>query len=52
MSDSEAETILREVVSRSEVDCRHGNKQSHGGEGEGEWAVMYVRLRFVAHLHP
>lgn len=39
---------MREVVRRALVDSRHG--QYGKGQGQAKWAVMYVRLRFVARL--
>ncbi len=40
-NDEEAESIMNEVVKICEVDCR---------DASGNWAVMYVRLRFAAVL--
>ncbi|KAJ3720557.1 S-adenosyl-L-methionine-dependent methyltransferase [Lentinula raphanica] len=41
LSDGEAEEVMREVEEMCRVDCQDGN---------GNWAVVYVRLRFVAVL--
>lgn len=48
-SDEEAKEILLEVVKRSELDTRAMSNIGKALEGsEGQWSVMYVRLRFVA----
>lgn len=39
MSEQEMEDVMQEVEDICSVDCR---------DGEGRWAIMYVRLRFVA----
>ncbi|KAF5391044.1 hypothetical protein D9757_004064 [Collybiopsis confluens] len=41
LSDTEAEEIMKEVQDICQVDCQDGN---------GNWAMIYVRLRFVAVL--
>ncbi|KAJ3764641.1 S-adenosyl-L-methionine-dependent methyltransferase [Lentinula raphanica] len=41
LSDGEAEAVMREVEEMCRVDCQDGN---------GNWAVVYVRLRVVAVL--
>ncbi|KLO17290.1 S-adenosyl-L-methionine-dependent methyltransferase [Schizopora paradoxa] len=41
MSDEEAESIMKEVQDMCEVDMK---------DSEGNWALMYTRLRFVAFL--
>jgi trans-aconitate methyltransferase len=40
MSEEEAQKIMKEVVRRCEYDMK----------ADGKWALMYVRLRFVAIL--
>jgi len=48
-SDAEAREILLEVVKRSELDTRAMSDIGKPFENsEGQWSVMYVRLRFVA----
>jgi ubiquinone/menaquinone biosynthesis C-methylase UbiE len=42
-SDEEAESIMREVQDDCEVDCR---------DNDGNWSIMYVRLRFIARSAP
>ncbi|KAF9025600.1 hypothetical protein BDZ89DRAFT_1068249 [Hymenopellis radicata] len=41
MSDEEAESIMDEVHEICKVDCR---------DSQGNWAMMYMRLRFSAVL--
>lgn len=41
LDDSEMDSIMREVQEMCAVDCQDKN---------GKWALMYVRLRFVAVL--
>lgn len=56
MDDATADKVMQEVVKRSEVDHRHpGTKETAGPDatredGYGQWALMYVRLRFSARL--
>lgn len=39
--DEEAEDVMKETVNVCEVDCK---------DGEGSWAILYMRLRFAAVL--
>jgi len=48
-SDAEAEEVIAEIVGRCEVDCRMASRVGQGAGTDG-WAVMYVRLRFVARI--
>jgi hypothetical protein len=43
ISDDEAETILNEVQDFCKIDCC---------DTQGNWSIMYVRLRFVAIKSP
>ncbi|BGP36076.1 hypothetical protein JCM10296v2_007928 [Rhodotorula toruloides] len=45
-SPADRGTVIDEVCRRLEVDMKHD--VGDGGEGEGKWMVMYVRLRFKA----
>jgi hypothetical protein len=42
MDDQEAGDVIREVTHMCEVDCK---------DGEGNWAIVYMRLRFSAVLN-
>lgn len=47
-TDEEAKDILTEVVKKSELDSRTISDVGKPLENsEGQWSVMYVRLRFV-----
>jgi hypothetical protein len=49
--DDEAREILLEIVKRSELDTRNPLDVGKPFENsEGQWSVMYVRLRFVASI--
>ena len=41
LNDDEAEDVIQEVARMCEVDCK---------DGQGNWAMIYVRLRFYAIL--
>ena len=50
-SDEEAKEVLMEVVRKSELDSRTMSDIGKPFEdSQGQWSVMYVRLRFVATL--
>jgi hypothetical protein len=40
-SDQEAEDVMEEAANICEVDCK---------DGEGNWGIVYMRLRFLAVL--
>ena len=52
MDDATADRVMQEVVRRSEVDHRHPGMGplATREQGYGQWALMYVRLRFSARL--
>jgi hypothetical protein len=47
LDDEAAEAVMQEVLEMCRVDCCATVKNANGVERE-EWALMYVRLRWVA----